>query len=80
MLWLTAIATYAGDINDADAAVYMAKYPPELPVTGLGFIGTTEVKDENEYVHIHGPSLWLEFSEHSTKSADEFGNHPHSID
>jgi len=78
-LLLAAIATYVGDISDADAAAYMAKYTEELPDTVLGFSGTTEVKDEDDYVRIHGPSLWLEFSVQSNKSTGEAGNHPHSV-
>lgn len=78
-LLLAAVATYVGDINDADAGRYMAKYTSELPDTVLGFSGTTEVKDEDDYIRIHGPSLWLEFSIQSNKSTGESGNHPHSV-
>ncbi|WP_386679311.1 DUF3500 domain-containing protein [Loktanella sp. R86503] len=78
-LLLAAVQTYVGDINDADAAIYMAKYMDELPDTVLGFSGTTEVKDEDDYVRIHGPSLWIEFSIQSNKSTGESGNHPHSV-
>lgn len=78
-LLLAAIETYVGDINDADAAVYMEKYTSELSDTVLGFTGTTDVNSEDDYVRIHGPSLWLEFSLQSNKSTDEVGNHPHSV-
>ncbi len=78
-LLLTAIETYVGDINDADAATYMAKYTSELPDTVLGFSGTTDMNSEDDYVRIHGPSLWLEFSLQSNKSTGEDGNHPHSV-
>ena len=78
-LLLAAIETYVGDINDADAAQYMAKYTAELPDTVLGFSGTTDVNSEDDYVRIHGPSLWLEFSLQSNKSTGEEGNHPHSV-
>ena len=78
-LLLAAVETYVGDINDADAAKYMAKYTEELMETVLGFSGSTEVKCENDYVRIDGPSLWLEFSLQSNKSTDEEGNHPHSV-
>lgn len=78
-LLLAAIETYVGDINDADAAAYMAKYTEELPETFLGFTGTTEVNTEDDYVRIHGPSLWIEFSLQSNKSTGEVGNHPHSV-
>lgn len=78
-LLLSAILTYVGDLNDADAKVYMDKYIAELPDTVLGFSGTTEVNSEDDYVRIHGPSLWLEFSLQSNKSTNEVGNHPHSV-
>ncbi len=78
-LLLAAVAHYVGDINDEAAAVYMQKYTAELSDTVLGFSGTTEVNTENDYVRIHGPSLWLEFSLQSNKSTGEVGNHPHSV-
>jgi hypothetical protein len=78
-LLLAAIETYVGDINDADAARYMAKYTSELADTVLGFSGTTDVGSEDDYVRVHGPSLWIEFSLQSNKSTGEAGNHPHSV-
>lgn len=72
-------AGYVGDINDADAATYMDKYTTELSDTVLGFSGTTDVNSEDDFVRIHGPSLWLEFSLQSNKSTGEEGNHPHSV-
>ncbi|SOH94208.1 Protein of unknown function [Monaibacterium marinum] len=78
-LLLAAIETYVGDLNDADAATYMAKYTAELSDTTLGYTGTTEVNTEDDYVRIHGPSLWIEFSLQSNKSTGEVGNHPHSV-
>ena len=76
---LAAIKTYVGDINDADAATYMARYTAELAQTVVGFSGTTDVNSEDDYVHVHGPSLWLKFSLQSNKSTGEKGNHPHSV-
>ena len=78
-LLLAAIETYVGGINAADAATYMAKYTAELTDTVLGFSGTVDVNSEDDYIRIHGPSLWLEFSLQSNKSTGEAGNHPHSI-
>ncbi|MEP1554090.1 MAG: DUF3500 domain-containing protein [Paraglaciecola sp.] len=78
-LLLSAILTYVGDINDADAKIYMDKYIAELADTVLGFSGTTAVNSEDDYVRIHGPSLWLEFSLQSNKSTNTVGNHPHSV-
>ncbi|MEP0072736.1 MAG: DUF3500 domain-containing protein [Marinomonas sp.] len=78
-LLLAAIETYVGDINAADAKKYMDKYTAELPDTVIGFTGTTDVNSEDDYVRIHGPSLWLEFSLQSNKSTNKVGNHPHSV-
>ena len=78
-LLLTAIETYVDDISAPEAAAYMEKYTSELPETYLGFSGTPQVSAENDYVRIHGPSLWIEFSLQSNKSTDKVGNHPHSV-
>ena len=78
-LILTAIETYVGDIDAVDAARYMAQYTEELPDTVLGFTGTTELTEADDYIRIHGPSLWLEFSMQTNKSTGQAGNHPHSV-
>lgn len=78
-LLLKAVRTYVGDIDDADADVYMAKYTAELDETVLGFSGTTDLNSEDDYVRVHGPSLWIEFSLQSNKSTNTAGNHPHSV-
>lgn len=78
-LLLTAIETYVGDISDVDAAAYMEKYTSELPNTYLGYSGTPQLSAEDDYVRVHGPSLWIEFSLQSNKSTDKVGNHPHSV-
>lgn len=78
-LLLAAIETYVGDINETDAAVYMEKYTGELDETVLGYTGTTEVNTTDDYVRIHGPSLWIEFSLQTNKSTGEVGDHPHSV-
>jgi hypothetical protein len=76
---LKAIETYVGDISDADAAPYMEKYTSELPDTYLGFSGTPQLSAEDDYVRVHGPSIWIEFSLQSNKSTEKVGNHPHSV-
>ncbi|WP_376873516.1 DUF3500 domain-containing protein [Albirhodobacter sp. R86504] len=78
-LLLAAIKTYVGDISTAEADAYMAKYTAELPETYLGFSGTPQISAEDDYVRVHGPSLWIEFSLQSNKSTDKVGNHPHSV-
>lgn len=79
VLLLAAIETYVSDIDEADAKKYIAKYIAQFSDTVLGFTGTTNVNSEDDYVRIHGPSLWIEFSLQSNKSTDKIGNHPHSV-
>lgn len=76
---ITAIKTYVEDINAADAKRYMDKYIAELSDTYIGFTGNPDLTDEDDYVRVHGPSLWIEFSLQSNKSTGEAGNHPHSV-
>ncbi|WP_226898361.1 DUF3500 domain-containing protein [Mangrovicoccus algicola] len=78
-LLLAAIETYVGDISDTEAAAYMERYTSELPETYLGYSGTPQLSAEDDYVRVHGPSLWIEFSLQSNKSTDKVGNHPHSV-
>ncbi|MFW2589481.1 DUF3500 domain-containing protein [Sagittula sp. SSi028] len=78
-LLLAAIKTYVGDISQAEADAYMEKYTDELSETYLGFTGTPQLSAEDDYVRVHGPSLWIEFSLQSNKSTDKVGNHPHSV-
>lgn len=78
-LLLTAIKTYVGDISEVEATAYMEKYTSELPDTYLGYSGTPELSAEDDYVRVHGPSLWIEFSLQSNKSTGKVGNHPHSV-
>jgi hypothetical protein len=76
-LVLAAIQTYVGDIDDADAATIMAKYTSELADTYVAFSGTTGLTEQNDYVRIDGPSVWIEFSmQHGIVLS---GNHPHSV-
>lgn len=78
-LLTAAIQTYVGDINAADAARYMSKYIAKFPETVIAYSGTTDVNSEDDYVRIHGPALWIEFSLQSNKSTPADGNHPHSV-
>nr|WP_296770747.1 DUF3500 domain-containing protein [Rhodococcus sp. (in: high G+C Gram-positive bacteria)] len=76
-LVMDAIATYVDDIDDADAATILAKYESELDQTYVSYSGTTGVTEQNDYVRIDGPSVWIEFSmQHGIVLS---GNHPHSV-
>ena len=76
-LVLTAIASYVNDIADADAKTILAKYESELDSTYVAYSGTTALTEQNDYVRIDGPSVWIEFSmQHGIVLS---GNHPHSV-
>ncbi|QII07280.1 DUF3500 domain-containing protein [Rhodococcoides fascians A25f] len=76
-LVMAAIATYVDDIDDADAATILAKYESELDVTYVSYSGSTAVTEQDDYVRIDGPSVWIEFSmQHGIVLS---GNHPHSV-
>ena len=74
-----AIYTYVGDIHETEAKRYMEKYASEFNNTVIGYSGTTSLNSEDDYVRVHGPSLWIEFSMQSNKSTNQPGNHPHSV-
>jgi Protein of unknown function (DUF3500) len=76
-LVLAAIATYVNDVDDADAATILAKYESELDETYVSFSGGTTLLEQNDYVRIDGPSVWIEFS--MQRGIVLSGNHPHSV-
>ena len=76
-LVLAAIASYVDDIADADAKTILATYSGELADTYVAYAGTTALTEQDDYVRIDGPSVWIEFSmQHGIVLA---GNHPHSV-
>jgi len=74
-LVLKAIATYVGDVADADAIT--KKYTKELDKTYISFSGTTGMVTRNDYVRLDGPSLWLEYI--CQGGIIMKGTHPHSV-
>jgi hypothetical protein len=76
-LALAAIAGYVNDIADGDAAVILKRYESELDDTYIAYSGTPALIQQNDYVRIDGPSVWIEFSmQHGIILS---GNHPHSV-
>lgn len=76
-LVLAAIATYVDDLPDRDAKTVLAAYEGELDDTYVAYAGTTAVTEQDDYVRIDGPSVWIEFSmQHGIVLS---GNHPHSV-
>lgn len=76
-LLLAAINTYVDDLDDASAAIILAKYESELEDTYLSFSGSTTVTEKGDYVRIDGPSVWIEFSMQNGIVLS--GAHPHSV-
>lgn len=76
-LVLTAIAAYVNDIADIDAKKILARYQSQLNDTYVAYSGTTALTEQNDYVRIDGPAVWIEFSmQHGIVLS---GNHPHSV-
>lgn len=72
-----AIATYVDDLADSAAKTIQAKYDDELDETYLAYAGTASLTNQDDYVRVDGPSVWIEFSmQHGIVLS---GNHPHSV-
>lgn len=77
-LALQAIRRYVNDLDPATAAPYLARYTAQLPDTYLAYVGSGTLNQDNDYVRLDGPTLWLEYS--AQPSRDFPGTvHPHSV-
>lgn len=76
-LILNAIATYVNDIDDTNAAAFMAQYTAEIDNTYIAYSGTATLNNQNDYVRIDGPSVWIEYSTQNGIILSP--KHPHSI-
>ena len=76
-LVLTAIKAYAGDLSSAAATKLIAKYAGELDQTTIGWANNTGPTDENSYIRIDGPSVWIEFI--NTRSRSTPNLHFHTV-
>ncbi|WP_194829978.1 DUF3500 domain-containing protein [Nocardia sp. XZ_19_231] len=74
---LAAIAAYTGDLNTAAATALLAKYESELDQTRIGWSNNTGPTDENSYIRIDGPSVWIEFINTRSQSTPDI--HYHSV-
>ena len=72
-----AIQAYVGDLNAAAAAKLMAKYESEYAQTRIGWANNTGATEENSYLRIDGPSVWIEFI--NTRSQSTPNIHFHSV-
>ena len=48
-------------LEPATATTILAKYTAELDNTYIAYTGTTAVTSQNDYIHIDGPNVWIEF-------------------
>ncbi|MGW1622201.1 DUF3500 domain-containing protein [Streptomyces sp. NPDC002172] len=76
-LVIAAIKTYVGDLDSTAADKLMAKYESELDKTRIGWSNNTGPTDENSYIRIDGPSVWIEFI--NTRSQSTPNIHYHSV-
>jgi hypothetical protein len=76
-LLLSAIETYVGDIEKANADAILARYRGEIDNTYIAFAGTPGMNAENDYIRIDGPAVWIEYSMQPGRSVP--GIHPHSV-
>jgi hypothetical protein len=74
---MAAIQAYAGDLSADAATKLMAKYQSELGQTRIGWSNNTGPTDENSYIRIDGPSVWIEFI--NTRSQSTPNIHYHSV-
>jgi len=72
-----AIATYVNDVDDTNAATIMAKYNNELDNTYIAWSTDATLTNQNGYVRIDGPSVWIEYSVQNGIILTP--KHPHSI-
>lgn len=76
-LVLAAIQAYAGDLATGAATKLMAKYESELDQTRIGWSNNSGPTEENSYIRIDGPSVWIEFI--NTRSMSTPNIHYHSV-
>ncbi|MFJ9021088.1 DUF3500 domain-containing protein [Streptomyces sp. NPDC102259] len=74
---LAAIESYVGDLDGTAAAKVMATYEAELDKTRIGWSNNTGPTDENSYIRIDGPSVWIEFINTRSQSTPDI--HYHSV-
>ena len=77
-LVLNAIKLYVNDLDRETATTVLAKYTAELPDTYIAYSGSLTMGEENDYVRIDGPSVWIEYSmQHGIVIRN--APHPHSV-
>jgi Arc/MetJ family transcription regulator len=76
-LVVDAIRAYVGDLADSAATRLQSKYEGELSQTRVAWSNNTGPDQENSYIRIDGPSIWIEFI--NTRSQSTPNIHYHSV-
>jgi hypothetical protein len=61
-LVIAAIKTYTDDIDDANAQIFLTKYTNDINNTYITYSGSGTFNNQNDYIRIDGPNVWIEFS------------------
>lgn len=61
-LVVNAIKTYTDDIDNASGASILSKYVADLDNTYITYSGSVTMANQNDYLRIDGPQVWIEFS------------------
>ncbi|WP_324679221.1 DUF3500 domain-containing protein [Hymenobacter sp. GOD-10R] len=61
-LVLNAIKLYTSDLDSETAATVLATYTADLDNTYVAYSGTLTMTQQNDYVRIDGPHVWIEYS------------------
>lgn len=77
-LVLSAIKLYVNDLDSQTAATVLATYTADLADTYVAYSGTLTMSQQNDYVRLDGPHLWLEYSAQGG-IVIKGTPHPHSV-
>lgn len=77
-LVLNAIKLYVNDLDSETAATVLATYTTDLDNTYVGYSGTLTMSQQNDYIRLDGPHIWIEYS---SQGGIIIRNtpHPHSV-
>ena len=74
---MAAVRAYAGDLATDAADKLIAQYESQLDQTRIAWSNNTGPTDENSYIRIDGPSVWIEFINTRSRSTPDI--HYHSV-
>jgi hypothetical protein len=77
-LVLNAIRLYVSDLDPATAAIVLARYTAELADTYIAYAGSGTMSQQDDYVRIDGPNVWIEYSAQRGIVIRDIP-HPHSV-